>query len=93
MRGSGAGSTGLVPSRREPDLTQLRAIFVRRRTDAGLTYDQLAERSGLSRQTLLNIASGKVKGDLRTWMLLAKAFETDLDSLLAPTWGEVESGE
>lgn len=77
-----------MPSRKEPDLTQLRAIFVRRRAEAGLTYDQLAERSGLSRQTLLNLAGGKVKGDLRTWMLLARAFGTDLDALLAPTWSD-----
>jgi len=60
---------------------------------AGLTYEQLAEKSGLSRQTLLNIASGKYNGDLRTWMLLARAFETDLDSLLSTTWDEGTSGE
>lgn len=76
---------------REPDLTQLRAIFVRQRDAAGLTYEELAELSGLSRQTLLNLASGKYNGDLRTWMLLARAFGTDLDSLLAPTWERADS--
>lgn len=75
----------------EPDLSQLRAIFVRQRDAAGLTYEELAERSGLSRQTLLNLASGKYHGDLRTWMLLARAFDTDLDSLLAPTWEREDS--
>ncbi|WP_292766878.1 helix-turn-helix transcriptional regulator [Microbacterium sp. UBA3486] len=73
----------------EPDLSQLRLIFNDRRDAAGFTYDELAERSGLARQTLLNLASGKYHGDLRTWMLLARAFEVDLDTLLAPTW---ESG-
>lgn len=31
----------------EPDLARLRAIFVRQREDAELTYDELAERSDL----------------------------------------------
>lgn len=70
----------------EPNLDALRGIFDARRHAAGWTYEELSERSGLSRQTLLNIASGKYRGDLRTWLLLARAFETDLDTLLAPVW-------
>lgn len=73
-------------SPREPDLTQLRVIFVQRRDASGLTYEELAEHSGVSRATLLNIAAGKYRGDLRTWMLLSKAFDVTLDELLAPTW-------
>lgn len=90
MRGGGVGSTGIVPLP-EPDLSRLRAVFVRERDNAGLTYEELAERSGVSRQTLLNLASGKYHGDLRTWMLLARAFDTNLDALLAPTWEQAES--
>lgn len=70
----------------EPNLDALRSIFDARRHVVGWTYEELSERSGLSRQTLLNIASGKYRGDLRTWLLLARAFETDLDTLLAPVW-------
>lgn len=74
-------------SPREPDLARLRDIFVAARENSGLTFEELAEQSGLHRQTLTNIARGKAQGDLRTWMLLAKAFDVTLDDLLRPTWG------
>lgn len=70
----------------EPNLDALRAIFIDARERSGLTYEQLSERSGLSRQTLLNLASGRYRGDLRTWLLLSRAFETPLDTLLTPVW-------
>lgn len=70
----------------EPNLDALRAIFIDARERSGLTYEQLSERSGLSRQTLLNLASGRYRGDLRTWLLLSRAFGTPLDTLLTPVW-------
>ena len=70
----------------DPDLTQLRPIFNDRREAAGMTYDQLAEASNLGRQTLLNIAAGRHKGDLMTWLKLSKAFGVGMDELLAPVW-------
>ena len=73
-------------SNMEPDLSQLRAIFVNARARSGLTFEELAERSGLHRQTLTNIARGRANGDLRTWLLLARAFDTRLDDLLEPVW-------
>ena len=69
----------------EPDLSQLRHIFNRFRSESGLTYEALSELSGVSRQTLLNIASGKYHGDLRTWLRLSQAFGVGLDTLLADT--------
>ena len=68
----------------EPDLKLLRDIFNSRRHEADMTFDQLAEVSGLSRQTLLNISSGRYNGDLRTWLKLSSAFEVTLDELFAP---------
>lgn len=68
----------------EPDLTQLRNILNTRRQSSGLTFEALAEESGVSRQTLLNISSGRYNGDLRTWVKLALAFGLSLDELLAP---------
>lgn len=68
----------------EPDMMLLRDIFNRRRSEAGLTFDQLAEVSGVSRRTLLDISSGKYNGDLRTWLKLSTAFGVSLDELLAP---------
>jgi putative transcriptional regulator len=72
-----------VPTR-EPDLSQLRAILNARRHEAGLTFEQLAEVAGISRQTLLNISSGKYNGDLKTWIKLSSAFGVGLDEMLAP---------
>lgn len=71
----------------EPDLTQLRVIFNQRRHAAGMTFDELAAVSGLSRQTLLNVSSGRMNGDIRTWLLLSRAFGVPLDALLDPVWG------
>ncbi|WP_029090392.1 helix-turn-helix transcriptional regulator [Brevibacterium album] len=74
----------------EPDLSQLRVIFNRARHDAGLTYDQLAARSGLSRQTLINLSQGRHYGDLQTWLRLSATFEVGLDDLLSPVWPDEE---
>jgi DNA-binding XRE family transcriptional regulator len=71
----------------EPDLTRLRTVLNERRHAAGLTFEQLAEVSGVSRQTLLNISSGKYNGDLRTWLKLSRAFSTTIDELVEGVWG------
>lgn len=70
----------------EPDLTRLRAIFVARRGGAQQTFEELAHASGLSRQTLLNISRGKYRGDLRTWLILARTWDVSLDELMGPVW-------
>lgn len=61
-------------------------ILNRYRDDADLTFEQLSERSGLSRQTLLNISAGRYHGDLRTWLKLSRTFETPIDVMLADVW-------
>lgn len=70
----------------QPDLTQLRHIFQFHKHKGDFTYDELARVTGLSRQTLININSGNFHGDLRTWLLLSKAFNTTLDELLTDVW-------
>lgn len=70
----------------EPDLTALRAVFNSRRRASELTFDELAEASGVSRRTLLNISSGTYHGDLRTWLTLAKVWGVSLDELFDPVW-------
>jgi len=72
----------------EPDWTQLRVAFNRARYTASLTFDELAERSGVSRQTLINLSQGRHIGDLRTWVLLSAALDVTLDTLIAPIWCE-----
>ncbi|WP_231635280.1 helix-turn-helix transcriptional regulator [Luteipulveratus halotolerans] len=80
------------PRRAEPDLTRLREVFLSERGRHHQTYEELADATGLARQTLLNIASGKYHGDLRTWLLLAKTWGVTLDTLLAPVWTSDQSG-
>ncbi|MBK0418154.1 helix-turn-helix transcriptional regulator [Leucobacter sp. CSA1] len=61
-------------------------VIGRARVRAGLTIEQLSERSGVSRQTILNLGSGKYHGDLKTWLKLSRALGVGLDELLAPVW-------
>lgn len=84
-----------MPVPPDPDLSQLRVIVARARVQRGLTIEQLAEASGVSRQTILNLGSGKHHGDLKTWLKLSKALEVSLDELLAPVWagGVADSAE
>ena len=70
----------------DPDLTQLRLILNKRRYESGMTFEALAEASGISRQTLLNLSSGKYHGDLRTWLRLSRTFGVGLDEMLADVW-------
>lgn len=72
----------------DPDLSRLPSIFNTRRRAAGWTFDQLAERSGVARQTLLNLSNGRYRGDLLTWLRLSRAFGVGLDELLGPVWDE-----
>lgn len=76
----------------EPDMARLAYAFKVHKANSGLTYDQLAEATGLARQTLLNISAGRTYGDLRTWLILAKTWGVTLDTLCAAVWrpdGEV----
>lgn len=70
----------------EPDLTRLAEAFQAQRERSGMTFDELAAASGLARQTLLNLSAGRVRGDLRTWAILAKVWDVSLDELIAPIW-------
>lgn len=67
-------------------MARLRQVFNVQRERSGMTYDDLAEASGISRRTLLHISSGKYVGDLRTWIVLAKVWGVSLDEVLAPVW-------
>lgn len=69
-----------------PDLGQLRRVFNDQRAACQMTFDELADASGLSRKGLLNISSGTSHGDLRTWLILARTWNIRLDDLLAPVW-------
>ena len=72
----------------EPDLARLAAAFQEGRERSGMTFDELAEASGLARQTLLNLSAGRFHGDLKTWAILAKTWDVSLDDLIAPIWDD-----
>lgn len=80
----------LVP---EPDLEALRLHLARLRHERGLSYNELAARSGVGRSTIVYIESGAPNrnpdkpatvGSLVTWYRLARALEVPLAELLAP---------
>jgi transcriptional regulator with XRE-family HTH domain len=43
------------------------------RAERGLTYEQLAERSGLSRRGVIALERGERVGEVRTWFRVAQA--------------------
>lgn len=67
-------------------MTRLAHAFKVHKANSGMTYDQLAEATGLARQTLLNLAAGRTYGDLRTWLILAKVWGLDLGCLTSEVW-------
>ena len=79
--------------RRELDPSRLREVFNVRRAASGMTFEQLAEASGVSRQTLLNVSAGRFRGDLVTWLRLAPAFGVSLDELFAPVYIDAVEAE
>ena len=79
-----------APLRREPidaeGAVTLAEAFKAQRERSEMTFDELAAATGLARQTLFNLSAGRVNGDLRTWAILAKAWDVSLDELIAPIW-------
>lgn len=51
-----------------------------------MTYDQLAEATGISRRTLVNLGTGTYQGYLRTWLVPSRAWKVSLDELLDAMW-------
>lgn len=76
----------LPPRVPEPDMARLKDVFKQRKQASGFTLDELVAISGLSRNTLQNVGSGRHRGDLRTWAKLARTWGLTLDELIAPIW-------
>jgi len=74
---------GLEPPPR-PDLDALRAAArAIRESKPGLTLDVLAARSGMSRNTVLNLLNGSRDGTLESWYLLAHGLGVRFSDLMA----------
>ncbi len=67
----------------DPNLNALRLELARLRAEHGWSYDQLAERSGLSRRTLIEIEQGRTVGTLATVHALAHALNVPVATLTA----------
>ncbi|MEU7484868.1 helix-turn-helix transcriptional regulator [Streptomyces sp. NPDC042319] len=66
----------------DPNLTALRVALARLRNERGWTFDELAERSGLARRTLIDLEHGRTTGSVTTWHALAHAFDVPIDQFL-----------
>lgn len=66
----------------DPDLTALRVALARLRRERGWTFDELAERSGLARRTLIDLEHGRTAGTITTWHTLAHIFDVPIEDLL-----------
>ncbi|WP_462417889.1 helix-turn-helix domain-containing protein [Kytococcus sp. Marseille-QA3725] len=77
----------------DPDLSLLRDAFRAQKDRTGLTIDQITERSGLGRMTVMQVSSGQRHGTLETWLRLAHAFDVSMDELLAPVLNADDNAE
>jgi len=66
----------------DPNFKALPLEVGRLRARHGWSYDQLAERTGLSRRTLIDIEQGRSTGSLATWHALAHAFDVPIATLI-----------
>lgn len=78
---------------REPDFTAMRLRLAQLRQQRGWSYNELAARAGIGRNTLVTLENGKPRrnpdlpethGTLLTWYRIAEAFEMTLGELLEP---------
>jgi putative transcriptional regulator len=67
----------------EPNHEALRLELGRRRAELGLTYDALANLTGLSRTVLINLEHGTTNGSLNTWHRVAHALDVPLGELIS----------
>jgi DNA-binding XRE family transcriptional regulator len=58
-----------------------------RRSQRRLTYDELAEASGVSRRTIIAVETGKSPGSMETWFRLATALEVGFDEMFVAATG------
>lgn len=59
----------------DPDISRLAAEMKRRRADRGLTYEQVAERVGMSRRSVISYEQGQTLGTMRYWFRIADALD------------------
>jgi len=76
----------------EPNFAALRVRLSQLRAERGWSYDDLAERSGVSRATLISIETGHARGrrpgtpssrgSVESWWRIARALGVPIEDLL-----------
>ncbi|MFF0017996.1 helix-turn-helix transcriptional regulator [Streptomyces sp. NPDC005374] len=67
----------------DADPAGLRVALARLRAARGWTFDELADRSGLARRTLIDLEHGRTTGSVTTWHALAHTFDVPMEHLLS----------
>ncbi len=68
---------------KDPDLGRLSSQLKILREDRGLTYEQLAERAGLSRRGVISMERGERTGNIRSWFRVAQALGVSFSELMS----------
>lgn len=79
---------GQVPVRPEPNLTAMRIAFSTKRKAGRLTYEDVAEKSGIARRTVQRLETGEREGNLKTWFYLANAVDLQFSTLVSSLYDE-----
>ncbi|MFD7161237.1 helix-turn-helix domain-containing protein [Kribbella sp. NPDC059898] len=85
--------TGAELTTEPQDVAQVGETLSRRRRDAGLTQEELAERSQVSVSAIRAIERGARGGRIRTLQRLARALGVRTSDLMAPARGAAVQGE
>lgn len=67
---------------REPNLHAFRTALDKVRVDANVSYELLAERTGLHRLTVLRMLRGHRGGSLESWWRIATALDADFAAMV-----------
>ena len=68
---------------REPNFEALRLELSKQRSSRRWTYDELSERSGVSRRTLIAMETGTTNGRLESWFRIAQALDVSVGELFS----------
>jgi putative transcriptional regulator len=66
----------------DPDFALLSARMKMLREERGLTYEQLAEHSGLSRRGVISLERGERNGNVSSWYRIAHALGVPFGELM-----------
>ena len=68
---------------RDPNFEALRLTLARLRDGRGWSFDERAERSGVSRPTLIEMEHGQSNRRVESWFRVAEAFGVPLGELVS----------